>query len=115
MIRIVRTFVHAYKKSKAKSPQPVLQAMNETSAQYYPIFSISSNCRLYDLFYLFLFGVILYPYRYITFQLTMPRQYKRKLGARRYVDYSLETLNKAIEAVNSGQKVKPVAQRFSIP
>ena len=45
----------------------------------------------------------------------MPRKYKRKLGARRYVDNSLETLNKAIEAVNSGEKVKAVAQRFSIP
>ena len=45
----------------------------------------------------------------------MPRQYRRKLGARRYVDYSFETLNKAMEAVNSGQKVKPVAKRFGIP
>ena len=44
----------------------------------------------------------------------MPRNYKRKLGARRYGDYTDETMNKAIRAVLNGEKVKRVAQQFNI-
>ena len=45
----------------------------------------------------------------------MPRVYKRKLGARRYLDFNANTLNLAMEAVQNGMSKRDAAKKYNIP
>ena len=45
----------------------------------------------------------------------MPRVYKRKVDAKPYAQYSTETLNAAIAAVNDGKTIRLAAKEFKIP
>lgn len=45
----------------------------------------------------------------------MPRQYKRKIGCRKYRDFTDEQLQKAIARVRRGQSIRKVAEEYNIP
>lgn len=45
----------------------------------------------------------------------MGRVHKRKLGSRRYADYTKETLQAAVQAVRRGMSSRAAEERFGIP
>lgn len=45
----------------------------------------------------------------------MPQKYKRKIGGRRYVQYSTETLGNAVNAVIRGMSYKEASETYNIP
>ena len=47
--------------------------------------------------------------------ITMPREYTRKLGSRKYRDYSMETLNTALVEIKNGKTAKSISKKYEIP
>ena len=45
----------------------------------------------------------------------MPRTYKKKIDARPYANYTADTVNSAVAAVNGGQSMRSAAKEFKIP
>lgn len=45
----------------------------------------------------------------------MPRQYKRKLGSRRYADYTPEALESCLNAIKAGMNTRLAADTYNIP
>ena len=45
---------------------------------------------------------------------SMPRKYKRPVGAQKYKDYTDDTLEKAVDEVKKGVSLRQAAQKFGI-